>query len=79
MNESFVKGKFLYPKSRLVIDPVIESYNGETDRDKKRAFANSIVTMINVVNAIPESDWKSLNKSLKKVDDPNEIKTIIGL
>lgn len=79
MNESFVKGKYLYPKFRFVIDPIIESYRAETDNTKKRESGNSLVTMIKVFNAIPESDWKTLNKNLKKVDDPSEIKTIIGL
>ena len=37
------------------------------------------VNTIEKLNLLPENEWKDLNKQLKKVDDPEQIKAILKI
>ena len=42
-------------------------------------IAKTIIDSINILNKKPESEWKELNKQIKKVDDPEQIRTILKI
>lgn len=80
MKDSYTKGrKYLYLKSMIVLDLYIQDFNNATDLIKKQDLAKKIKDAIDVLNKIPESEWKDLNKQLKKVDDPEQIKAILKI
>ncbi len=79
MKDSFIKGKNLYKKSMLVLDPLIKEFNNETNLESKKILGKSILDKLELLNKIPKSDWKKLNKKLKKTEDLEEIKVILNI
>ncbi len=79
MKDKSVKGKFLYKKSMLILEPLIKEFNEETDLEKKKVLGKEVIDSINTLNNISQSEWKGLNKQLKKVEDPEQIKSILKI
>jgi len=79
MKEKKVKGKYLFDKSMIVLNPLVEEFNAELDLEKKKILGKKITDTIEVLNKIPESEWKALNKQLKKIDDQEAIKAILKI
>lgn len=79
ITNSYLKSKIIYNKSMIVVNSYATEFNQEKDLEKKRVILKKINDAIVVLNNIPESEWKDLNKQLKKVDDPEQIKSILKI
>jgi antitoxin component YwqK of YwqJK toxin-antitoxin module len=79
MKDSYPIGEFLYLKSRVVIDQYKADFLNENDFKKKLQLGVKFNSALEVLNEIPESEWKGLNKQLKKIDDPEQIKSILKI
>lgn len=79
MKDDYPKGEHLYLKSKIILDKYRMSFLTENDWGKRKVLGNKLIEAIGILNKIPESEWKSLNKSLKKVDDPEQIKAILKI
>lgn len=79
MKDTYPKGESLYLKSRIVVDQYRMEFTQETDYSKKIQLGNKFIKTIESLNNLPESEWKDLNKQLKKVDDPEQIKAILKI
>lgn len=79
VKETYLKGKILFLKSKIVFDSYIKEFilaKYETDKTNTEL---KIKNAIQTLSKIPESEWKDLNKQLKKVDDPEQIKAILKI
>lgn len=79
ITNSYLKSKIIYNKSMIVVDSYAAEFNQEKDLEKKRVILKKINDAIVVLNSIPESEWKDLSKQLKKIDDPEQIKSILKI
>lgn len=79
ITNSYLKSKIIYNKSMIVVNSYVAEFNQEQDLEKKRVILKKINDTIYVLNNIPESEWKDLNKQLKKIDDPEQIKSILKI
>lgn len=79
MQDYFVKGKYLYPKAMVLLEPLMKKYSEEKDTSTKKSLGQELVAIIAAVEKIPEAEWKGLNKQLKKVNDPTEIRLVLGV
>ena len=79
-NEIFLKGEYLYKKSNSIIQNYFSAYNATDDYSTKLKISEQIKSAIERMKQIAVStDNKDLNKQLKKVDNPTDIKLILGL
>ncbi len=79
MQNTYPRGKDFYLKSKIVFDLLLkESVLAETESKKETRELN-IQNAIQTLSKIPESEWKDLNKQLKKIDDPEQIKAILKI
>ncbi len=79
MKNTYPKGEYLYLKSRIVVDQYHMEFLKETDYSRKIQLGNKFIKAIESLNSIPESEWKDLNKQLKKIDDSEQIKSILKI
>ena len=79
MKDTYLKSKDIYLKSMVVIDSYIVAYNSEKSLEGKKNVSQKIKETCSTLNQIPESEWKDLSKELKKIDDPEQIKTILKI
>lgn len=77
--DSYLRGKNLYLKSEILIEQYRMAFFTEKDNQKRILRGKEFISLIESYNKIPESEWKGLNKQLKKVDDPEQIKTILKI
>ena len=78
-NKTYLKDKIIYTKSIIVLEGYIEVFKSATLVTMKKELGKKIIDSINTLNQIPESEWKDLNKQLKKIDDPEQIKSILKI
>lgn len=78
-NKTYLKNKIIYAKSMIVFEGYMELFNDTKSVIKKQETGKRLINSINALNQIPESDWKDLSKQLKKIDDPEQIKTILKI
>lgn len=79
MHKTYLKNRIIYTKSMIVLEAYIEAFNTAVSVAMKQELGKKVIDSINTLNQIPESDWKDLKKQLKKIDDPEEIKSILKI
>lgn len=79
VNTTYLKNKIIYTKSIIILEAYIEEFNKATSLAMKQEYGKKVIGSINTLNQIPKSDWKDLKKQLKKVEDPEQIKTILKI
>ena len=77
--EAYPKGQFVYKKSSEVLQEMLEDYTGTIDQDEKIRKGKIVLSAFEKVNALKDSNTKDLNKQLKKVEDKNQVKAILGI
>ena len=79
MKDDYPRGEFLYLKSKLIIDKYRMNFLQELENKKRNELGDKFIETIEKLNLLPENEWKDLNKQLKKVDDPEQIKAILKI
>ncbi|MBI2279157.1 MAG: hypothetical protein HYU68_00465 [Bacteroidetes bacterium] len=79
MKTTYPNGKDVYLKTKLVLDQYAKDYVFSKEPVEKEGFELKMKNLIELLSKIPESEWKDLNKQLKKVDDPEQIKAILKI
>ncbi|MEN9973920.1 MAG: hypothetical protein RIS20_2267 [Bacteroidota bacterium] len=78
-NKTYLKDKIIYTKSIIVLEGYMEVFKSATLLTMKKELGKKLIDSINTLNQIPESEWKDLSKQLKKIDDPEQIKSILKI
>lgn len=78
-NKTYLKNKIIYTKSMIVLELDFEAFKKATSVTMKQELGKKLIDSINTLNQIPESEWKDLGKQLKKIDDLEQIKSILKI
>lgn len=79
VKETYPKGEYLYKKTDIILQPLLEDYKALTDADAKIEKGNYIVTFLNKLIELAETDTSGIDKQIKKAKSNNEVKTILGI
>jgi len=79
IGERYIRGEYLYKKSKLVIDIYVWDYIHNTDAEKTRSISTTIKNACDRMIEISTGKTKELNKQLKDIEDVNEIKKLLKI
>jgi antitoxin component YwqK of YwqJK toxin-antitoxin module len=78
VKETYPKGEYLYKKSAAIIQELITDYNNELLLDNKLEKGMIIAEKYDLMIRLAASDTEEINKKLKKMENREEIITLLG-
>ena len=79
VKETHPKGEHLYKKSDAIIQPLINEYRSTSDIESKITKGNYIVTILDKMISLSNTDTKDIDKQIKRVATTEEVKNILGI
>lgn len=75
----YPNGKFLYQKADFLITEMQKKLDLIADLDEKINYSNEIIKILEKLNSLNGTDTKTINKELKKAEDSESIRKILGV
>lgn len=79
IKETYPKGEYLYKKSSTLLNKLLADYKVVLDGETEIIKGNYIISILDKMIALAETNTKDLDKQIKKTQSDEEVKMILGL
>ena len=79
VRETYPKGEYLFKKTDSIIQPLLNEYSSIKDFETKLSKGYYIITFLDKMISLCNTDTKEINKQIKNAKTEDEIKKILGL